>query len=360
MTVCLGLSIAASAQDNEVLQRQNKLKQLNTQISTLKHTLDTAHDKHGLLTMELANTEKQISETLRQSRMLEMDIRQKQIKISNFEEQVAELNKQLASQQQLLAQHIRVRYTSGEYLPVKWLLNQDDPYKISRLLTFHTYLVQARQNLIARVDLTRLDLSQTEEKIKTELASKQALQNQLHRHQEELERNKHYHKAVILSLNDEIQTKENKLSEAEENKANLSQLMQSLSVQDYTQPKQSFDKMRRKLPRPVKVARQNIQKMNQGVTLFAGEGTAVSAIYPGKVVFSDWLNGYGLLLIVDHGQGFMTLYAHNQSLFKRKGETVLQGEQIATVGHSGGIRENGLYFEVRHKGKAVSPLDWIA
>jgi septal ring factor EnvC (AmiA/AmiB activator) len=103
-----------------------------------------------------------------------------------------------------------------------------------------------------------------------------------------------------------------------------------------------------------------MQKMNQGVTFFADEGAEVTAVYPGKVVFSDWLRGYGLLLIVDHGNGFMTLYAHNQSLFKNKGQWVSQNEHIANVGHSGGIKQNGLYFEIRLQGKAISPLGWIA
>ncbi len=118
--------------------------------------------------------------------------------------------------------------------------------------------------------------------------------------------------------------------------------------------------MRRKLPKPVQTKPNGFQRMNQGLTFFAAEGAPVTAVYPGKVVFSDWLNGYGLLLIIDHGQGFMTLYAHNQSLFKSKGTNVIQGEQIATVGHSGGLKQNGLYFEVRHGGKAVPPLEWLS
>lgn len=104
----------------------------------------------------------------------------------------------------------------------------------------------------------------------------------------------------------------------------------------------------------------SFRKMHQGVTFFAEEGAVVTAVYPGKIVFSDWLKGYGLLLIIDHGQGFMTLYAHNQSLFKRKGQYVNQNEQIASVGHSGGIKQNGLYFEIRLKGKAVPPLNWLS
>ena len=100
--------------------------------------------------------------------------------------------------------------------------------------------------------------------------------------------------------------------------------------------------------------------MNQGVTFFAKEGAPVLAVHSGKVVFSDWLNGYGLLLILDHGDGFMTLYANNEALFKQKGDSVTQGDQIATVGHSGGIKQNGLYFEVRQRGKAISPLAWMS
>jgi septal ring factor EnvC (AmiA/AmiB activator) len=92
----------------------------------------------------------------------------------------------------------------------------------------------------------------------------------------------------------------------------------------------------------------------------AQEGAPVTAVLPGKVVFSDWLNGYGLLLIIDHGQGMMSLYAHNESLFKSKGTLVKPGEQIATVGHTGGIRENGLYFELRSRGKVIPPRQWLA
>jgi septal ring factor EnvC (AmiA/AmiB activator) len=118
--------------------------------------------------------------------------------------------------------------------------------------------------------------------------------------------------------------------------------------------------MRRKLPRPVQNNSNSFEKMNQGLMFFANEGEPVSSVYPGKVVFSDWLRGYGLLLIIDHGNGFMTLYAHNQSLYKHKGDTVHQGESIASVGHSGGILKNGLYFEVRQRGKAVPPLEWLS
>lgn len=360
LAICLLLPSIGWSENQSVIQTRTKLRELDNQIKKLKETLSSAQDKRGMLTQELSGTEKQIGEGIRHLRNIEREVAIKQEKINGLQQHVDELNKQLVTQQQLLAEHVRSRYKMGEYQPVKWLLNQDDPYTISRLLTFHQYLVGSRQTIIKEIDTTRTNLTQNQDKLETELAAQQELQQKLHQHQQELQHNKQYHTAVIQSLDNEIQTKENTLSEFEQNKENLSQLLKTLALQNFMQTKEPFIQMRRKLPRPVQVERQALQKMNQGVTFFAGEGSPVKAVYPGKVVFSDWLNGYGLLLIIDHGQGFMTLYAHNQSLFKQKGSTVLQGEQIATVGHSGGIKQNGLYFEVRHRGKAVPPLDWLS
>lgn len=343
-----------------VIQAKNKLKQLDNKISQLKQGLVTAHDKHGLLNRELAANEKQIGAGIRKIRQTQQDMDTKRQKITNMEKQVNELNKQLSTQQQLLAEHIRIRFKMGEYQPLKWILNQEAPGSISRLLTFHQYLVRTRQKIIDDIDATKNNLITTEENLKKEMGNQKTLQDKLHLNQEQLEHNKNYHTAVIKSLDNEIQSKQHILTEFEQNKKNLSQLLKTLTSQSITYAKLPFANMRHKLPKPIRTAQRSPQKMNQGVTFFAGEGTPVYAVYPGKVVFSDWLNGYGLLLIIDHGQGFMTLYAHNQSLFKHKGTAVLQGEQITSVGHSGGIKQSGLYFEVRQRGKAVPPLDWLS
>ncbi|MDP1602808.1 MAG: peptidoglycan DD-metalloendopeptidase family protein [Legionella sp.] len=354
------LAFALCAETASVTQTKTKLRQLDAQISKLKQTLNSAHDKRGLLNQELAENEKQIGTGIQKLHHIQKDMDSKRQKISGLQQRVNELNKQLSTQQQLLADHIRIRYKMGEYQPVKWILNQDDPYSISRLITFHQYLVRSRQHIIAEIDMTKKSLTENQNNLKQEIENQRALQKQLHVHQEQLEHNKNYHTAVIQSLNNDIQSKQLILNEFERNKENLSRLLKTLSVQSVSYSKQPFVNMRHKLTPPVREARQSFKKMNQGVTFFAGEGAPVYAVYSGKIVFSDWLNGYGLLLIIDHGQGFMTLYAHNQSLFKHKGTTVLQGQQIAAVGHSGGIKQNGLYFEVRQRGKAVPPLDWLS
>ncbi len=356
----MNFSLAAKPGPSPVVQTQNKLKQLDAQINNLRQNLATAHDKKGVLNQELSGTEKQIGEGVHKLRTIQREINGKEHKIAELHVKAEALNKQLATQQELLANHVRARYQTGEYQPLKWILNQDDPYKISRVLTYYQYIIKSRQELIKQIDETRNNLSENKNKLHSELSENQQLQSQLSQHQQQLEQNKKYHTTLIHSLDNEIQNKQHDLQEFQKDKANLSQLLKSLAEQSVVQSSKPFIQMRKKLPLPVHIEHRSLSRMNQGVTFFAEEGAVVTAVYPGKVVFSDWLKGYGLLLIIDHGQGFMTLYAHNQSLFKHKGQTVRQNEQIASVGHSGGIKQNGLYFEIRLRGKAVPPLDWLS
>lgn len=354
------LSSVFAAENKAVLQTKNKLKELDAQISKLKQTLASANDKRGVLNQELSNTEKQIGQGIQQLRHIQQGMQDKQHTIVALEQKVKLLNEQLLKQQQLLAQHITARYKTGEYEPLKLIITQNEPYSINRLLTYYQYIIHSRQQIIDEIDTTRSNLTQSQQRLQDEVTEQKTLHQQLLSHQQQLEQNKQYHTTLIQTLNQDIQNKQHALTEVEQNKENLARLLKTLALESVTQPKQPFLSMRHKLPKPVHADKQAITSMNQGVTFFAGEGTPVNAVYPGKVVFSDWLNGYGLLLIIDHGQGFMTLYAHNQSLFKQKGASVAQGEQIASVGHSGGIKQNGLYFEVRQRGKAVSPLDWLS
>ena len=348
------------AESAMVSQTKIKLQELENKITKLQQTLAHAQDKQGVLNHELADTEKKIGEGVRQLRIIQHDVSRNQQKISGLQIQVAKLSQQLLEQQLLLAKHLRTRYKMGEYQPLKWALNQDNPYTINRLLTFYQYLIKSRQQMITQVHETKNTLMLSKDQLNNEVITQQELQQQLTGRQEKFEQDKLYHRELIRSLGQDISTNQQTLEEYKRNKANLSRLLKSLVQQSVVQPRYPFIQMRHKLPRPVQSDGKAVEKMNQGVTFFAKEGDPVTAVYTGKVVFSDWLKGYGLLLIVDHGWGFMTLYAHNQSLFKQKGETVMQGEQIATIGHSGGLKQNGLYFEVRHRGKAIPPLEWLA
>ncbi len=356
----MSLTPIIHAETAAMAQTKTKLRQLDLKISHLQQILNSAHDKTAALSQELANTEKKISMGVQELHNIQESLGDKQHKIGELEKQGVALREQLQTQQSLLAKHVRARYTMGEFQPLKWLLNQDNPATTSRLLTFYQYVVKSRQHIIDHVQETKNHLALNQDTLQQEITEQKKLQHILSQHQQKLEQEKLYSTAIIQTLNKDILSQQQELTESQQNKDNLSRLLKSLTQQSITQTQRPFLYARTKLPRPINTRGGNLQKINQGLVFYAREGTPVAAVYSGKVVFSDWLKGYGLLLIIDHGQGFMTLYAHNQSLFKRKGDTVSQGEQIATVGHSGGLKQNGLYFEIRRSGKAIPPLAWLS
>jgi murein hydrolase activator len=358
VTLLLVVSIC-SAESTTMTQTKNKLKQLESQMTQLQQHLNNAHDQQSTLKNELSRTEKQIQEGVQKLNKTQSSVEEKQHQITHLQQQVDLLSNKLQTQQQLLARHVRARYKMGEYQPLKWLFHQDSPYTVDRFITFYQYLVRSRQHIMDDVKKTKLSLDVNQAKLHQELIEQKRLQQELTVHQQTLDHDKQRRMTLIQSITHDIQNKQQTLKAYQINKANLSNLLKTLTQQSVIQTRRPFAQMRKKLHKPVMVSGLNLQKMNQGLIFFANEGTPVTSIFPGKVVFSDWLNGYGLLLIVDHGWGFMTLYANNKDLIRRKGDIVNQGDKIATVGHTGTLKQNGLYFEIRHQGKAINPLEWI-
>lgn len=362
LTALAFCSPPTSATENmsSMVQTKKKLHQVNSKISILQKTLSRAHDRRALLRKELATTEKEIGKQVNTLHTVQGAIDKQSIQIKTAQDEMNKLSSQLRGQQELLASHIQARYFLGEYQPLKWVINQDEPKKINRLLTYYQYIIQSRQALIKEIGHTQKELQTHKNQLDAALLTQQQLKARIKQSHTKLAEHKQYHQQLISSLDTEILSKKETLSDFEKDKNNLTRLIQILTQKSIAQNAKPFLNMRKKLPYPVRVGKGSLQRMNQGVTFFAAEGTAVTAVYPGKVVFSDWLKGYGLLMIIDHGHGFMTLYAHNQSLFKKKGQSVVQNEQVASIGHTGGIKQNGLYFEIRQRGKAIPPLEWLS
>jgi septal ring factor EnvC (AmiA/AmiB activator) len=344
-----------------VSQAQNDLQQVEVKIQALQQTLSHVQNKNELLHQELAQTEKKISLSIQSLRQTQEKILKKKQQINLVEQEIRNLSKKLQDEQDLLAQHLKARYSMGEYQALEWLLNQNNPFDSNRLLTLYQYIVQARQTLIHEILTTRETLLPHQKQLQHDLLSLEQLQHQLLATQQKLKQEKHYNSSIVDALFKQIQSKQQALTEYQQNKTSLSQLLYSLIHRaPTTAPEKLFRFTEAHLTRPVQVSGQQLKNVNQGILFTAPEGMPIAAISPGTVVFSDWLRGYGLLLIIDHGHGLMSLYAHNQSIFKQKGDNVKQGEQIATVGHSGGLKENGLYFELRQRGKAIPPQKWLS
>ncbi len=343
---------------------KTQLNQVENKMGELQHTLTNAETTRRGLYQALAVTEKQMGEHIHTLHTVRQDITNKQQAVISMQHAVDKNQQQLQTQQQALANHVRARYQIGNIQPLQWLLNQDNPQTMSRLLTYYQYVVQADQHLIQQIRETTDTLAENQNKLHAEFVTLQQLQQTLLYRQKRLAEVKRQHHTVIQSLSESIQTKQQALADYRRDQAHLQTLLVKLShplptrLPPQTMP--SAIRFNAKFSNPLKTNPQRAQKLNQGMIFFAPRGTPVSAVLPGKVVFSDWLNGYGLLLIIDHGQGTMSLYAHNESLFKSKGASVKQGDQIAIVGHSGGLRENGLYFELRRRGKAIPPRQWLS
>lgn len=344
---------------------KSRMQALENQIVTLKRNLSLSQDKRNGLNKELLSLEKRMQEG--NIRLQDLQIRMNQVEKNKTDLQVEiqALQEQQTLHQIHLGQYVRTRYKMGKNQPLKWLLNQENPAAIGRYLTYYQYLIQSRQKILQQMQLVQQKMDENTKQLQQQLAEFQQLQTAWMAQQKKLEADRLHRQMVVKKLGITIQTTENSLKEAQRNREGLARLVKSLSMQKSVsltkiQVGRSFLTMRNKLPYPVAIKTQSLRSMNQGVTFFADAGTMVHAVHPGKVVFSEWLKGYGLLVIVDHGQGFMTLYANNQALFKHKGQFVQQGEIIASVGHTGGLKENGLYFEVRHQGKAVPALAWFS
>lgn len=359
LIVTIFLSKTCVAATETLNQAQLKLKKLEKQINLTQNALEKSRGQKRILNQTLLQTEKKISEIVRELYQLKHRLNERKTSIATIEGDVANLNDQLNLQYKLLANHIQAQYKMGQFQPVKMLLNLENPHQFSRFLIYYQYIVASRKKVIDSVLKTQKNLSEQKSALSQQLDKYQRLQEQLTTVQHKLQKEKQHQAALIATLNRDINKKKHSLINYERDKTNLERLLKSLALKKLHHSNLIFGQMRHKLPNPIS-SRTHHEALNRGILLMAEEGTPVKAVYSGKVVFADWLKGYGLLLIIDHGKGYMTLYAHNQALLKQTGELAQQNEQIATVGHSGGLHQNGLYFEVRHRGKVLSPLDWLA
>jgi murein hydrolase activator len=361
LTAELCVLSSSHANPTSLVKTQQQLTEIEKKMTEVKKNLTDSHSKQTDLNRQLISTEKQLLNAATELKHIQSALADKQTKINRLQQHVNRLTEQLASQQSLLVQHVITRYKlRTNNPPITWLFNQKKPETLTRMLMYYPYLIQARQQAMKAVLQTQQALTLNHQKLHQDMIDQKHLEHHLNQRQQTFDNNRRHHMQLVSALRQHIDSQEKKLQAYQRNKNALSHLLATLAQESVLQTKHSFSQMRHKLQKPISISHQNIKKLNQGIVFFSNEGSPVVAVYPGKVVFSDWLNGYGFLLIIDHGWGFMTLYANNTALLKPKGRIVNQGETIAIVGHSGTLKQNGLYFEIRQRGKAVNPLEWLS
>jgi len=366
------LALADDFDDEDIQQqRQQELEQLKAKIKTVRKELDEVRNLHDKVRQELRNTEINIGKRVNNLKQLKRRLRYQNKRLRKLQRQRKGLKKDLALQRDLLGQQVRTAYTIGKQEYIKLLLNQENPTAIGRVLTYYEYFNQARSERIDTSTKTLVSLEQVKKRIRKEAKILHKLKKQQVAEKKQLESSYHDRAIVIAKLSKDIQNKDQALQQLRENEKQLERVLNVITdnmPEILVEPgkRQPFAKLRGKLYWP---ALGKVQKLFgksrklarlkwNGVIIKARQGNNVRAISHGRVAYADWLRGYGLLVIIDHGEGYMSLYGYNESIKKETGDWVESGEIIGSVGNTGGQSHSGLYFEIRHNGRPTNPKFW--
>ncbi|NOX28233.1 MAG: peptidoglycan DD-metalloendopeptidase family protein [Gammaproteobacteria bacterium] len=352
--------------------KAKQLAELREKITSLRQALESDRSEQGKLLKRLADSERSVGR-------LNTDLRKTRQRQFELENELRALGRDRHQQQQslradkaTLADQLVASYAMSRQGHLKLLLADRNPSEIGRTLAYYDYLNRARSERIQQLDQRLQALATIEKQLdarRDDLAQTKISQE---RSGQALSKEQVQRKQLIAALTNAIDGKEIELARLSEDEKALQQLLgeieRSLSdIPPEIDGGEPFAKGKGKLTWPVSgklitrfgSLRGVGQQKWQGIEIAADAGTKVQAVSSGRVAFADWLRGFGLLIIVDHGEGYMTLYGRNQSLYHEVGDWVSAGDVIAGVGNSGGASESALYFEVRHKGKPQNPLKWV-
>ena len=408
--VLLALCVPLHAGASQVDRKQTELDALKQRLQTLQQEFRDTQAHRQEAADELRQSERAISDAVRQLRELDGERRRTRSDLQTLTQQADATAARIRQQQGHLAKALRAAYQRGEGDALKLLLNGADPNQTARDLRYLAHLSRAQHAMIEtlRADLAQLASLQQETAKKTSELTQ--LQSAREAEQQKLLADKRAREQVLQKLSVQIQQQRREISNLKRDERSLTQLVERLNrlmaqqaareaararAAQQAQKSQKDEKNGAgKAGRPLAVITETPvafrserpfsglkgslrlpvagELMNRfgapreggglswkGLFIRAAQGSAVKAIAAGQIVFAEWLRGFGNLIIVDHGEGYMSLYSNNESLYKQVGERVQPGDAIATVGNSGGQPDTGLYFEMRHQSRPVNPLLWV-
>lgn len=373
-----GLVDAAPAAERQA--KAQELQRLQEQIRALRAALAADQAQRKDLRAELHTAEQGIAKVTRIMAELEQQAQAHAAGLQRLVQREETLRTDLSQQRAALVALARSAFIAGRQEQIKLLLNQQDPVAAGRTLVYYEYLNRARTERIASVTGRLRELEQVRADILQRQEELEELRAQHLQQRQALEEFRRVRTALLERVNSEIRDRQVELKRLLEDEARLRQVLRELdrsrpatppsapppAATSRADPKDPFAGLKGTLSWPVSGAllatygaTRSVGDLRwRGVLIGAPEGQAVRAIARGQVVFADWLRGFGLLLIIDHGGGYMSLYGHNKSLLKRVSEWVEPGEVIAEVGSNDGQAKPGLYFEIRHNGEPVDPGLW--
>lgn len=362
--------LRGASEEAQISSREGELKRLQQEISTLQSELSGRERERQALQEALRQAETAIGKTARHLRVLATSLERQQRLLDQLQAQRDDELKALEAHRQALKKQMRSAYAMGRQERLKILLNQQDPAVVSRLLVYYDYLNRSRAKQIRELDQALKALQETEANLRLEQERMRETRARELEEQRSLAQEQRKRQQVLAKLNQDIESKGQVLKGYKRDEQQLRNLVDKLQFELANLPVETekhkpFKQLKGRLKWPAKgrlATRFGTTRVGglkwDGVVIAAREGVEVHAVHHGRVAFADWLRGFGLLMIIDHGDGYMSLYGNNQSLFKEAGDWVEPGEPVALVGNSGGQTNPGVYFGIRYKGRPVNPKRW--
>ncbi|OGS92847.1 MAG: peptidase M23 [Gallionellales bacterium GWE2_58_10] len=364
--------------------RQEELENLREHIAAMQRELEKTSGSKSEATDALRDSERAISNSNRKLAELATQQRAADKKLNELQKQEQLLAGSMSEQRVLLGRLLYQQYLGGKQEHLKLLLNNQNPNQLARDLRYYQYIAHNRANWLTALhdDLAALNaLSMATRQQRAELTS---LRTEQSAQKKILKKEQRARQQVLGNISQQLRQQRREIKRLQHNENRLAQLVDKLAKM-LAQPKSGslfhnenlpdnrfdgspFDQLKGRLALPVKgevtnrfgMPRPDSTALWKGLFLRTPAGQSVKAVAAGQVVFADWLRGFGNLLIVDHGKGYMSLYANNETLFKQVGDMLRGGDTIAAVGNSGGNKDSGLYFELRHESKPFDPISWVA
>lgn len=288
--------------------------------------------------------------------------------LTTLSKEQQQLQAQREKQATYIAQHISAAYRLNGQDFLKQLLNQESPDDLDRTIRYHRYFSESRLAIMSEYQSTLTAIQNNAASLTVTRTQQEEQRLALEQEQRSLGDERKSRATLIASLDIETESKTEEYDRLEKDRIRLEQLIAELTVRASRLDGDAFKKARGQLPMPVSgrirhafgARRADGRLRWHGIDIDASHGTPITAVFRGRVVFADWLRGFGFLTIVDHGGDYMTLYGHVDALHKKVGDLVESGETIASAGNSGGRMDPGVYFEIRHAGKPKDPISWVA
>lgn len=385
-------STAAVAASSE----QDQLKALRERLERLKREATETQSGRAEVADQLKGSERAISESTRAVRETQTAHRQVRDEMRGIEDRGRKVEAEAAARSRELERVLRSRYVHSDQDFLRLLLSGEDPDAIARDAHYMSYVSQAHVDLIRNLRANNDELARLGQQLRTKADELARLEARNREERAKLERERGEWQRTYTKLSGQLQSQRREIQSLQANEQRLARLVEQLSRAIRERPavpsrpsgpsnprsplernekvpeagldRGVFSTLRGRMRLPVRgdiaerfgAPRAEGGPPSKGLFIRAKEGEEVRAIASGRVVFAEWMRGFGNLMIVDHGDAFLTIYGNNESLLRRTGEAVRMGDTVATVGRTGGNETAGLYFELRHQGRAIDPLGWVS